>query len=237
VSHTGCAVNGYENRFAWCETFEPCLFREYWDYCDTKDSTAVDIGIDDRNFVELSLWPSARSGHSIARTRLRGKAAGLCGMTHSPVLVMFGGNTTNGVTNEIYVLCPMSNQVSLLVGSTFTLFPKNLMNKLQNQISQLIVGICEYFVKSFISSIFQWTTVSTRRAPPARTLAAMTAHGEDIFIFGGMNGNRKRFNDLWKCNLGQGECVEIRTTGFTPYHRRGMTLTLEAPRSCPSDCS
>eukprot|EP00299_Pterocystis_sp_00344_P020029 c9871_g1_i1.p1 GENE.c9871_g1_i1~~c9871_g1_i1.p1 ORF type:complete len:701 (+),score=181.25 c9871_g1_i1:49-2103(+) len=121
ITHTGCAVNGFNDHFAWCDTVEPCRFGRYWDYCDpsvvkeesnattTATASLYDNG-ERRRFFELSMWPLARSGHAVTKMKMVGVAAGLCSLVNSEVMVIFGGNTTNGVTSDINVYCPPSKQ-------------------------------------------------------------------------------------------------------------------------------
>lgn len=74
-------------------------------------------------------------------------------------------------------------------------------------------------------------------------MTAITTQGSTLYIFGGVDANRIRTSDLWRCDMigsgssgKAGSCSEIATRGWTPHARRGMMFSLENVRTCQNDC-
>lgn len=211
--HSGCAINGFDSRFAWCDTVEPCRFGHYWDYCETApnststivaNSISEDVVLDHlerRKFLELALWPSARAGHAVTTSygKFLGFAAGFCGVsTRTPVMIIFGGETSEDIVGDSWVYCPTSRQ---------------------------------------------WSPLDFTSLPPRRTHTAITTQDSHLYIFGGINSNHIRTSDLWRCEMvgsgitgKAGGCSEIATKGWTPHARRGMMFSLENVKTCQNDC-
>jgi hypothetical protein len=116
----------------------------------------------------------------------------MCSLVDSEVMVIYGGNTTEGLSSDLVVYCPISKQ---------------------------------------------WTPLSLKNAPQNRTMAAITWHDHDVFIFGGVSSDHLRRSDLWRCSVVNGDCQEIVYKGWTPQARRGMMFALQDVRPCEADCS
>lgn len=86
------------------------------------------------------------------------------------------------------------------------------------------------------SSELKWRLIGSEDVsrPPARSKAAIVSSPDLLLVFGGVNNENIRLNDLWQCTLTNGACTEIvPQTGERPHTRRSMHLHLDSRLGAP----
>eukprot|EP00300_Choanocystis_sp_HF-7_P001618 c112_g1_i1.p1 GENE.c112_g1_i1~~c112_g1_i1.p1 ORF type:complete len:907 (-),score=158.59 c112_g1_i1:54-2750(-) len=86
------------------------------------------------------------------------------------------------------------------------------------------------------STQLKWHAIGSEDSvrPPARSKAAVVVSGDVLIVFGGVNGENLRLNDLWQCTLVNGACTEIiPETGERPHTRRSMHLHVDLRSTTP----
>jgi len=75
----------------------------------------------------------------------------------------------------------------------------------------------ELYTYSFASNY--WYLEKVRNKPPSRYRHSSTLIGSSVFIFGGVDANMIRYNDLYEYNCETREWKFIETAGNTPSAR------------------